>query len=120
MLQDGFNDYDQAIFSPGSPPKPDAKYKIMDVSLEYEIIKQPDLTRHIAMEYKSMALPYDRVIRDRQIPVNKSDTTWSWSFNTPCKSLKGILVLLKQNSCTYETRAGFTTCRCKGLHHHRR
>ena len=45
------------------------------------------------MEYKSMALPYDRVIMDRQIPVNKSDMTWSWSFNMPCKSLKGTLVL---------------------------
>ena len=27
--------------------------------------------------------------------VNKSDTTWNWSFNTPCKSLKGILVLFE-------------------------
>ena len=32
---------------------------------------------------------------DRQIPVNKSDTTWNWSFKTPCKSLKGILVLFE-------------------------
>ena len=32
---------------------------------------------------------------DRQIPVNKSDTTWNWSFNTSCKSLKGILVLFE-------------------------
>ena len=28
--------------------------------------------------------------------VNKSDTTWNWSFNTPCKSLKGILVLFEE------------------------
>ena len=42
-----------------------------------------------------MALPCDRVLRDRQIPVNKSDTTWSWSFNTICRSLKGILVLFE-------------------------
>ena len=25
----------------------------------------------------------------------KSDTTWNWSFNIPCKSLKGILVLFE-------------------------
>ena len=25
--------------------------------------------------------------------MNKSDTTWNWSFNTPRKSLKGILAL---------------------------
>ena len=45
------------------------------------------------MEYQSMALLYDKVLWHRQIPVNKSDTTWNWSFNMPCKSLKGILVL---------------------------
>ena len=43
-----------------------------------------------------MALLYDRVLRHRQIRVNKSDTTWNWSFNTPCKSLKGILVLFEE------------------------
>ena len=42
-----------------------------------------------------MVLLYDRILRHRQIPVNKSDTTWNWSFNTPCKSLKGILVLFE-------------------------
>ena len=43
-----------------------------------------------------MALLYDRVLRHRQIKVNKSDTTWNWSFNNPCKSLKGILVLFEE------------------------
>ena len=42
-----------------------------------------------------MILLYDRILRHRQIPVNTSDTTWNWSFNTPCKSLKGILVLFE-------------------------
>ena len=28
--------------------------------------------------------------------MNKSDTTWNWSFNTPCKSLKDILVLFEE------------------------
>ena len=36
---------------------------------------------------------YDRVIQHSQMPVNKSDTKWNWSFNDTCKSLKGILVL---------------------------
>ena len=48
-----FNDYDRVIISPRSPAKPDAKYKIMDVSLEYEIITQPDPARHIVMEYQA-------------------------------------------------------------------
>ena len=28
--------------------------------------------------------------------VNKKDTMWNWSFNMPCKSLKGILVLFEE------------------------
>ena len=37
----------------------------------------------------------DRRLRHRQTKVDKSHTTWNWSFNTPCKSLKGILVLFE-------------------------
>ena len=59
--------------------KRDSNYKISDISLEYEIITQPNLARHITMEYQSMALLYDRVLRFRQIPVNKLDTMWNWS-----------------------------------------
>ena len=52
--------------------------------------------RHISDEYQSMVLLYDRILRHRQIPVNKKDTMWNWTFNTPCKSLKGILVLFEE------------------------
>ena len=89
-----FNDYNQVIKSVVASP--DAKYKITDISLEYEIVTQPTLTKHISDEYQSMALLYDRVLRHRQIKVNMSDTTWNWSFNMPCKSLKGILVLFEE------------------------
>ena len=92
-----FNDYNRVAKSGVSSPKvPDAKYKITDISLEYEIITQPDLVRSIRSEYQSMALLYDRILRHRQISVNKSDTMWNWSFNTPCRSLKGILVLFEE------------------------
>ena len=47
------------------------------------------------MNTKKMALLYDRILRHRRVKVNKSDTAWNWSFNTPCKSLKGILVLFE-------------------------
>ena len=43
-----------------------------------------------------MVLLYDRILRHKQIPVNKKDTMWNWSFNMPCKSLKGILVLFEE------------------------
>ena len=77
-----FNDYNQVIKSAVLSPKvPDAKYKITDISLEYEIATQPDLVRSIRSEYQSMALLYDRILRHRKIIVNKSDTVWNWAFN---------------------------------------
>ena len=92
-----FNDYNRVTKSAVSSPKvPDAKYKITDISLEDEIATQPNLARSIRSEYQSMALLYDRILRHRQISVNKSDTMWNWSFNMPCKSLKGILVLFEE------------------------
>ena len=89
-----FNEYNRVIKSMAASP--DAKYKITDISLEYEIVTQPILTKYISDEYQNMALLYDRVLRHSQIKVNKSDTTWNWSFNMPCKSLKGILVLFEE------------------------
>ena len=91
-----FNDYNRVIKSTVSPKVPDAKYKITDTSLEYEIATQPDLARSIRSKYQHMALLYDRILRHRKIVVNKSDTVWNWAFNTPCKSLKGVLVLFEE------------------------
>ena len=89
-----FNDYNRVInFSVTSP---DATYKITDISLEYEIVTQPDLARSIKAEYDEMVLLYDRILRHRKIIVDKSDTVWNWAFNTPCKSSKGILVLFEE------------------------
>ena len=46
-----FNDYNRVTKSGVSSPKvPDAKYKITDISLEYEIVTQPDFTRFIRSE----------------------------------------------------------------------
>ena len=97
-----FNDYNRVTKSAVSSPKvPYAKYKITDISLEYEIVTQPNLTRSIRSEYQHMALLYDRILRHRKIIVNKSDTVWN---SMPCKSLKGILVLFEEEgSYTQDT-----------------
>ena len=89
-----FNHYKRVTKS--TVASPDAKYEISNISLEYEIVTQSILARSIKTEYDEMVLLYDRILRHKQILVNKSDTTWSWSFNTPCKSLKGILVLFEE------------------------
>ena len=73
-----FNDHNRVINSTVESPKtPDAKCSITDISLEYEIVTQPTLAKHISDEYQNMALLYDRVLRHRQIKVNKSDTMWN-------------------------------------------
>ena len=87
-----FNNYDRVIIS----GKPDAKYKISGISLEYEIVSHQDLARQVSVKYQDMALPYDKILNHSRTRVNKSDTIWNWSFSTPCKSLKGILVLLEE------------------------
>ena len=87
-----FNDYNRVINS----SKTDVTYKITGISLEYDIVTQPDLARLIRSEHNKMVLLYDRVIQHSQIPVNKLDTKWNWSFNDTSKSLKGILVLFEE------------------------
>ena len=84
-----FNNYSRVIKSTGT--KQDANYKILDISLGYKIVTQPDLASRVSDENQNMALLYDRVLRHGKITVNKLDTTWNWSFNTPCRPLKGIL-----------------------------
>ena len=69
------NYYNRVIKS--AVASPDAKYKITDISLEYEIVTQPDLTRSIKDEYQSMVLLYDKVLRQKQLIVNKKDTIWN-------------------------------------------
>ena len=59
------NDYNQVTKS--TVASPDAKYKITDISLEYEIVTQHTLAKYISDEYQNMALLYDRVLRHRQI-----------------------------------------------------
>ena len=91
-----FNDYNRVTKSRVSLPKvPDAKYKITDISLRYEIVTQPNLARSIRSEYQHMALLYDRILRHRKIIVNMSDTVAYW-------------FCLRKKSHTHETRASST------------
>ena len=102
-----FNDYNRVTKSVVSPKVPDAKYKITDISLEYDITPQHNLARSIRSEYQHMALLYDRILIQRKIIVNKSDTVWNWAFNMLCKSLKGILVLFEEERSYTRDRSKF-------------
>ena len=66
-----FNNYGRVIFTnpqktaAGQKVNPDAKYKISNIFLEYDIVTHPILARYITSEYQNMALLYDRVLRHR-------------------------------------------------------
>ena len=76
-----FNKYGKFInASLEQTPSSDATCKITDITLEYEVVTQPDLTSRIATKHQNMALQFDRNLRHRQIIVNKSDTMWNWTF----------------------------------------
>ena len=54
-----FNDHNRVIKS--AVVSPDAKYVISNISLEYDIITQLTLAKHVSDEYQNMAL-YDRIL----------------------------------------------------------
>ena len=63
-----------------------AKYNISEISLEYEVVTNAELARMSKNQYSGkMAILYDRVLRHRVIPLNKTDTAWNINLNTPAK-----------------------------------
>ena len=55
----------------------------------------PDTT-----EYMKSSILYDRILRARIIPLNKSDTSFSVDINSPSKSFKGVLLIFTQERST--------------------
>ena len=88
-----FNDCSRAIRSTGDA---NASYDIENISLEYEIVTQPELARMIAYQYNGrLAILYDRILRHRKISRDKSDTLWNINLNVPARSMKGVLMLFE-------------------------
>ena len=54
-----------------------------------------------------MALSYDIILNHSQSMANKSDMTRNWSFNLRCKSLRGILVLFKEQKSSARDTSKF-------------
>lgn len=86
-----FNDYSRVIQATDDAA---ASYTVEGISLEYDIVTQPELARLIRNQYAGrIAILYDRVLRHRKVAVNKSDTLWNVNLNVPVRSMKGILML---------------------------
>ena len=91
------NDYGDVI----KATDPDATYTISNISLEFDTITNPSLASQIRTEYMKMSILYDRILRARIIPLDKSDTSFSIDINSPSKSLKGVvLIFTKERSAT--------------------
>ena len=88
-----FNDYSRAVRATGDA---DALYDIENISLEYEIVTQPELARMIANQYNGrLVILYDRILRHRKISRDKSDSLWNITLNLPARSMKGVLMLFE-------------------------
>ena len=74
----------------------DATYTISNISLEFDTIINASLASQIRTEYMKSSILYDRILRARIIPLNKSDTSFSVDINSPSKSLKGVLLIFTQ------------------------
>ena len=92
-----FADYSDVIKS----TDPDATYTISNISLEFDTIINASLAGQIRTEYMKSSILYDRILRARIIPHDKSDTSFSVDINSPSKSLKGVLLIFtKERSAT--------------------
>ena len=87
-----FADYSDVIKS----TDPDATYTISNISLEFDTIINASLASQIRTKYMKSSILYDRILRARIIPFNKSDTSFSVDVNSPSKSLKGVLLIFTQ------------------------
>ena len=88
-----FNDYSRVIQDTGDA---NDSYHIGGISLEYDMVTLPELARMIDNQYKGrLAILYDRVVRHRKMTMDKSSTLWIINLNVPARSMKGILMLLK-------------------------
>ena len=87
-----FADYSDVI----KATDPDATYTISNISLEFDTITTASLASQIRTEYMKNSILYDRILRARIIPLNKSDTSFSVDINSPSKSLKGVLLIFTQ------------------------
>ena len=97
-----FNRYDQVIHS----TDPDAKYKISNISLEFDIVNHQELARMVLNRYQSnLPIYYQRVLHHSTVVKNKSESIWNFNFNTSGRSIKGILFLFKdrQEAFNYDT-----------------
>ena len=74
-----FADYSDVIKATDT----EATYTISNISLEFDTIINASLASQIRTEYMKSSILYDRILRARIIPLNKSDTSFSVDISSP-------------------------------------
>ena len=87
-----FADYSDVIKATDT----DSTYTISNISLEFDTIINASLASQIGTKHMKSSILYDRILRARIVPLNKSDTSFSIDINSPSKSLKGVLLIFTQ------------------------
>ena len=77
----------------GNPKKIDGTYKVKNLNLEFEKVRDDYLASQITDKYQGARLPFEKVELYRKLGKDKSDTEWNISINTPCTSLTGVCIL---------------------------
>ena len=91
-----FNDYSRVVLATGDANAP---YMVDNISLEFDMVTQPELTRMIRNQYSArLAILYDRILCHRKIRKDKSDTIWNINLNVLARSMKGILMLFEDGA----------------------
>ena len=96
-----FNNYSRVVLSEDTT----ARYKISEISLEYEVITSSPLSRIIRDQYQSkVSIYYDRILRHNYSMRNKQDEVWNINLNTPARSMKGVLMLFQEPKKEYNRK----------------
>ena len=75
---------------------PTASYEIINISLEFDVVTNPDLARRKRQQYMNhTVMLYTRILRHRKLAFNRRNVTRNINLNTPTQPLKGILLLLE-------------------------
>ena len=89
-----FNEYKKVIKS----NKTDGTYTLSNIQLEFDTVSNSALASKIKTTYMKTTVLYDRILRHRHITLDNTATIWNLNFNTPARSMKGILLLFEKEA----------------------
>jgi hypothetical protein len=100
VFEFGFQPNSKVILATGDA---DASYKLTNIALEYDIVTDPGLARHIKNQYTNKtAVYFDRIQRQEIKQLNKNQTMWNFTLNNIARSMKGLLFIFKEPQVAFQ------------------